>query len=241
MRRRLRRRRDGGILVEHRPLERLQLLPGLDAELVHERLARGAVRRERVGLAAGAIEREHLLGAEALAVRVLRHERVELRHELRVLPEREVGIDPLFECAESLLFEPAGRRRGERLAVEVGKRRTTPERERLARPRLRSQPGELVEVRAPCGNVEHVPRGARAERGAVLPERLPQAGHVHLQRGARRLRRRIPPELVDQPLGRDDAVRVQQEQREHRPLLARPEVELDAVALGLERAEKSEP
>ena len=44
----LRRRRESGILVEHRPLERLQLLPGLDPEPVHERLrARSGTPRAR--------------------------------------------------------------------------------------------------------------------------------------------------------------------------------------------------
>ena len=155
-------------------------------------------------------------------------------------PEREVGVDPLLEHAQPLLLEPAGRRRGEGLAVEVGQRRATPERERLARPRIGAQPGELVEVCAPCRNVEHVPRGARAERGAVLPERLAQAGDVHLQRGAGGLGRVVAPELVDQPLGRDDAVRLEQQQREHGALLARAEIQRDAVTVGLERPEQSE-
>ena len=54
---------------------------------------------ERVSLAPGAVEREHELTAKALAQRLGADQGLELSDELRVAPEREVGLDPLLESA----------------------------------------------------------------------------------------------------------------------------------------------
>ena len=238
-----------GILVEHLPFECLQLGAGLDSEALDERLARGAVRGERIGLPPGPVEREHLLRSEALAVRVLHHERVELVDQVGVAAERQVRIDPIFERSQALLLE-LGRGSGtERRAVELGQRRAAPERERLVQ-RLGSSSRfgrvaclctecrERLQVERARLELEYVPRRTRSQRCTVFPERLAQAGDVHLQRRARRLRRRVAPQLIDQSLARHDAVCLQQEQGEHRPLLARPQVEPDPAALCLERPEQ---
>jgi hypothetical protein len=178
-------------------LERPELLAGLDPEALDERLARRTIGRERVSLPAGAVERQHQLPAEPLAVRMLGDERLQLGDELAVPAEREVGVDSLLEHGQALLLESAGRRRREGLAVEVGQRRATPEGERIARPSVGPQPGELVEVGVPRRDVEHVSGGAGAERGAAFPQRLAQTGDVDLQRRASGLGRIVAPELVD--------------------------------------------
>ena len=54
------------VLVEDPALELLQLRRGLEAELLGQVRARLLVRAERFRLSAGAIEREHVLRAEAL-------------------------------------------------------------------------------------------------------------------------------------------------------------------------------
>ena len=59
---------------EDRLLESLQGLARLDAELVDERLTRLPIGVERVGLPAGAVEGEHLLGAQTLPERMLADE-----------------------------------------------------------------------------------------------------------------------------------------------------------------------
>ena len=79
-------------------------------EALDERLPRLAVDLERLGLAARAVEREHLLAAQPLAQRVLGDERLELGDERRVPPERELGVDPLLERREPQLLEPLDRR-----------------------------------------------------------------------------------------------------------------------------------
>ena len=63
-------------------LEPLQLGARVQAEVLDERVAGAAVGVERVGLAAGAVEGEHQLGVEALAVRVLGGQAFELGDEL---------------------------------------------------------------------------------------------------------------------------------------------------------------
>ena len=67
-----------GVLREDRALERLQRRGRLDPEALDERLPGRAVDLERLGLPAGAVEREHQLAAQPLAQRMLRDEGLEL-------------------------------------------------------------------------------------------------------------------------------------------------------------------
>ena len=64
------------VLAQDRGLELAELRAGIDAELLDESLARGAVGGERIGLAARAVEREHELRAGALAQRLGLDERL---------------------------------------------------------------------------------------------------------------------------------------------------------------------
>ena len=66
------------ILDEDVPLELAENNPGLDPEVYREAVVRAAVRGERVGLTAGAVEREHELRPEPLAERVFREQVLEL-------------------------------------------------------------------------------------------------------------------------------------------------------------------
>ena len=130
------------VLAQDRLLEPRELRRRLDPERVDQRAPQRAVGGERVLLAAGAVERGHQLGGEALVGRVLVHERLELGDEPAVLAERELGLDALLERGEAQLLEPRDRRRRERLVGEVGERRAAPQRERLAqqrRPRARAR------------------------------------------------------------------------------------------------------
>ena len=163
-RRRRRRVGDGElerrVVAEDRLLELLQRLARVEAELVDERGARVLVGGERVGLAAGAVEREHQQAAQALAQRVLAHERLELGHGLGVAAEREVGLEPLLERDEAQLLEPADLVAGERLVAEVRERRPAPEPERPAQHVAAPRRVALGEQRA--GRVRAAPRTARA-------------------------------------------------------------------------------
>ena len=69
-----------GILEQDLLLEAPQPRRRVDAELLGQDLAGGLEGAERVGLPARSVEREHLQGAELLAVRVLTREPLEVGH-----------------------------------------------------------------------------------------------------------------------------------------------------------------
>ena len=81
---------------------------------------------ERVGLAAAAVEREHQLAAQALAEHVLGDQRLELRHQLVMAAERQVGVDPILERGQPELLQPGDLALRERLAVKIGQRLSAP-------------------------------------------------------------------------------------------------------------------
>jgi hypothetical protein len=89
--------RQRGVLLQDRVLEVPQVAAGLQAELIAQQFACLAVRGERVGLAAGAVERQHQLGAQPLPQRMLWDERLELGAEGDVSADRELRVDPVLE------------------------------------------------------------------------------------------------------------------------------------------------
>ena len=144
-------------------------MPRLEAEVVDRRLSSRPIGGERIRLPTGPVEREHLLAAEPLAIRVLSDKRVQLGDERRVASELEVGVDPLLERPESQLLEVGPRSDGERLAVEPGQWNVTPERESLVeqlgsaravplRARSGTELGKPVEVEGTRLDLEHVTR-----------------------------------------------------------------------------------
>ena len=136
------RRRQIRVLPEDRRLELLQRLARLEAQLVGELAPGLAVRLERLGLALAAVEREHQLVPEPLPQRMRGHERLELRHQLGVAAEREVGLDTQLERAEPQLLQPRDLGLSELLVGQVGQRRPAPQRECLAQLRADAVSGE---------------------------------------------------------------------------------------------------
>ena len=170
------RRLELGVLAQDLALELLELRARLEAELLEERAAGVLVGGERVCLPAGAVEREHQLRAQALAVGLLGDEPLQLGDELLVAATGEVALDPLLERRETKLLEPLGLLRGERLVAQVSERAPAPERERLLRPRPREQALEALEVELVWLDAQPVARAPPLD--AVLAERAPQAGDV---------------------------------------------------------------
>ena len=80
--------------------------PRLDADLLDERPPRVAVDLERLGLAPAAVEREHQLPGQPLAVAVMGDEVLQLAHELGVAPGGQVGVHAQLERGQPLLLEP---------------------------------------------------------------------------------------------------------------------------------------
>ena len=86
-----------GVLAQDRLLQPAQLGPGLDPERLHERPAGVAERVERLGLPAGAVEREHQQRPQPLAQRMLVDQGGEPPDELRVAARVEVALDRELE------------------------------------------------------------------------------------------------------------------------------------------------
>ena len=69
-----------------------------DSELLDEDSAGASVCLERLRLAPGTVERDHQLSAQSLPVGMSTHDGLELGDQRAVAPERQVRIDPVFEC-----------------------------------------------------------------------------------------------------------------------------------------------
>ena len=115
------------VVAQDRVLQRAELRPGLDAEVVGELLARLAVGVERLGLAAAAVEGEHQLPGEPLARRVLGDQLPQLADELGVPAGGQVGLDARLQRGQPLLLEPRDLGLRERLERQVGERRPAPQ------------------------------------------------------------------------------------------------------------------
>ena len=90
-------RRGFDFVSQDRPFERLQLLARLETKLFGEQAARALVGREGVCLTFGAVQRQHQLAPQSLAIRVDDNERFELVDELCGPTECKVGFDPVLQ------------------------------------------------------------------------------------------------------------------------------------------------
>ena len=120
-----------GVLREDRPLQLLQLAPGLDPELLYQDTARVGVRLERVRLAPRAVEGEDQQRAEALAQRVVEDQALELSRQLRVPAQLELGGEVLLQDGRAQLFESSDFALGKRGVSHVRERRPAPQRQAL--------------------------------------------------------------------------------------------------------------
>jgi len=94
------------VLPQNRLFETLQRRTRVDPEFFDELLPRFPVDVERFGLTSGAVQRQHQLAARPFAERVLAAEQVELANQSGMTAECELGLDPVLERREPLLFQP---------------------------------------------------------------------------------------------------------------------------------------
>ena len=176
-------------MVEDGFLEALELVVRLEPELVVQQPPARAIDLERVRLAAAAIEGQHQLAAQTFPQWLLAHEPLELGNQLRVAPQRELGLDPLLARRQQLLFQPGSLGAGEGVA-QLGQRDSTPERQPfpeqrcglggLLRARRRHQQLEAMEVELAVADPDEVAGGLGQDQ--IPAERLAQLGDVHLER-----------------------------------------------------------
>ena len=243
-----RRRGDRRVLLQHRPLERLQLRRRLDAELV-EHAARLAVGLERVGLPPRAVEREDQLAANALAIRVRGGKATPApgprpRGGRGRAPPRAGPRAP-----PAALVQPAGLGARER-GVDAVQRGPAPERERVSEqprgrarvpaserlPALRRELLEPLEVELARLDPQAVAGPVRLD--PVAAEQLAQPVHLHLERVRRLVRWRLAPERVHETIARDRPVGVQRQAGEQRPPVARRQRQRLAPVAGLDRSKQ---
>ena len=258
-RRRLGRRleRKRGILREHRAFELTQPLARLDAELVDQQPPRFVESLQGVGLTVTAIQGQHQLAVQPLAVGMLGDQLRQPADDRGVTAERELGVDLQLERGDAQLGEPRDRRLGELLVGDVRERVAAPQCEgpvergrgrlratgRLLALRLGHEPLEAVGIDALRIDDELVAGLACHDDAAAVQapvERLAQPRDLDLDRLRGRRRSPRAPELVDQPVGAERLVRVEQEQREEGALLPPPERDDAALVEDLEWTEDVE-
>ena len=172
----------------------------------------------------------------------------ELRHQLPVPAQRQVGVDPRLGRLEQALLEHGSLRHGPRFEHQVGERRAAHEAEcvaekrgcllRLGSRRLADEPLEPVEIDLAVLDDQFV--SASPPDDAFAAERPPEMGHVDLKDLRGRRGRVVGPDRVDQPVVRDRPAALEEQHREERPFLRRPEWDRPAVVLDLEGAQDAE-
>ena len=106
--------------------------PGSRPNCSLKEVAQLGKRLERLGLPPRPVEREHEPRAQPFPEWIVHDEGLELRAQLAVPSQREVGRDPLLERLQPKLVQPVGLTLDERFVSKLGERRAAPERERLA-------------------------------------------------------------------------------------------------------------
>jgi hypothetical protein len=236
-------------VAENRLLQALELLGGLNAELLDQRLAGVRVGLEGLCLPARAVEREHQLPTKPLAPWVLGHECLELSDYLGVVSELELSLDKLFARGRLELLEACDFDVCERFEREIRQRRAPPERKRLVEQHgtalgstalggLGDQALEAMQVDALRVDVEHVAGLLGTDR--LAPQNLAQIGDEVLERADRRFGWLARPELFDEPVRGDDLAGIEQQQSQEGPPLSPRELERAPLHEDLERPQDAE-
>ena len=245
---RLRLEQERRVLVEDPPLELLQLRRGLEAELLRQVRARLLVRAKRFRLTARAVEREHVLRAEALVDRKLLAQHLQLRDQLGVASERELRLDPQSRRRGGAAPRGAAPRAragtGRARRRTGGRARARAPRGAVARPRRERSPrAPLASLDRPLelDRVDVLRLGDESIAAVVadddVADRGPEVRDVRLQRRARPGGRLVAPDAVDQRVDRDRLSHLRRQQCEHRALLRSAQANVDAVAQDFEGPE----
>ena len=234
-RRRCDRRVEVGVLQEDLFLQPTQARRRQDAEFLAEHVARGPVSAQGVSLSPGAIEGDHVEGAQLFTVRMGARQPVELDHHLGVAAGGEARLHQPLDCDEAELAQ--SRRLGMecRMHRQVVERHPTPEGERcferICAPvgvgRSRCKP--FGDQRFELERVEDVPIGLNPVTGTDpldhRSQQLAQLRDVRLHGVAGAVGWVVAPQSVDQPVDGHDGVGVREQECEHQALLGSTECE----------------
>jgi hypothetical protein len=229
---------EGRVLLQDRLMQVAERAARLDPELAHERSPSVLVDLERLSLTPRPIEREHELTAQRLSQGLRVDEAFELRDELGRAARLEILLDALLEAREPELLQTLDLRLGEAQVGELRERRASPESERIAKAAVRAEERKLLQVELSGVDVQHVPGGLPLQ--AVSADDLPQVRDVDLERLLHRLGGRVLPQRVDQAVGGDDSIGLEEQHGQERTVLLSTKVDAAAVLDRLERAEDAE-
>ena len=187
---------------------------------------------------------------------MLPHELLELRGQLGMSADQELGLEAVFERGQAQLAQATERSPHRRVELELGERGAAPECERPLEdrggllgasghqrlPPLAGQPLEAVEVEVLRVGPEDVAvqLGHQRRVSARSREDLADLRQVDVQGSGDRARPLGSPDPLHQSLARDQLVGVQEQEREQRALPRAAERERLAVDPGLERAQQPE-
>ncbi len=228
-------------VMEQDPLlESLQRRRRIEPELVSKHRSELLVGPKRLGMAPAAIEREHQELPGAFAQRIVADGGVQHRDDLGGTPGLELRCRHLLDRVQVEVTESADVGLSELLVGEVRQRGAVPQAQ--CGPQHLRATGEVADANQPAPivdepleppgidclrvGVELVPRspGGQHLPSADRFQRPTEFRHVNLDRVRCRARGMLAPQQVDEPIDRDDLSRVQQQDREERPLLRRAEL-----------------
>ena len=221
-------------------MQPLELRSRLDADLVDQRGPGVPIGLECVGLAARAVQRQHQLAAQPLAVRLVRDQRLELADQLTVSAGVQIAVDRLLDRRLPQRFQPADLRGRERLVRDVLQGPAPPQRQRLARRPAIDQALEAPRVDVLGRQPQLVPVRAGDDRRAVAArlQRAAQPRDVRPQRLRRGRWELLPPQALHQPVGGHGRRHVQGEHREQRARLRTAQWHRPPIDAGLHGSEQ---
>jgi len=245
-----------GVGGEHSFMHAAEPRAWLDAQLGIQHLPGVVEHRQRLGLAAGPVQREHQLPAQPLPQRMLGYQLPQLGAYGGVLAEGQRGFDPVLGRQQPQLGQPLDLEPGERLELQVGQRPAAPQRLRLTqqhrRParvallqRVPSRGHPLLEhlqVQLPGLDPQQIPgrTGQHPRLAVAVGEDLAQPGDLHPQHPLRRAPLLIAEQLVDQLVTRDHLVGVAQQHAQQGPLPRPANAQQRSAAPDLQRPQDPE-
>jgi hypothetical protein len=221
-------------VLDYPPLQIPQLAAGLEPQLVAEVGPGCRVDVQRLRLASAAVQGQHRLRLQPLPKRMSGREAAQLRQQVAVPAEGELGLDPQLDRGHAEFLQPLRLSAREVPGGELAVGRAAPQRQRAPHNRGRERgvpptegrpapPNQALEpgrVDRALRQLQRVP-GTRSADPGRRGHQLAQQRYVDLQQFRRRRRRRLAPDGVDQPAARTFLARTHHQRGKQPPLLGR--------------------
>jgi hypothetical protein len=121
-------------VIKDRLIQALQILARFKTKIVQQHPSRLAVDIERIGLPPAAIQSEHQLPQQPLAVRVAADEYLQFADHVAAVTEQQVGLDPVLHRGKARFLQARDLALSKRLVGQVGERLAPPQAQRALEP-----------------------------------------------------------------------------------------------------------